>query len=417
MVAEIINVGSEILIGDILNTNSRFLSLKLYELGIDVHWHTVVGDNEERLKLAVEIALKRSDIIIITGGLGPTQDDITKQVVAKTINMRLVEDFNIRKKIEEKFKLMNADITENNYKQSFIFRDGVVFENLNGTAPAMAIKFGEKIILLLPGPPDEIESFFENGVESYLKQFSGDYVIFSKNIYIFGITESKVDELLFDLLNGKNPSVGIYAKDGQVRLRVTAKAKDIKNCREMVSKVVFKIKNRLKNKIYGVDVLNMQTALFNSLKLKNKTISVAESCTGGLICSNIVEISGVSDFFKLGVVCYSNEAKEKIIGVKRDSLEKFGAVSFKVAKEMAQGVRKISNSDIAISTTGIAGPFGGNLKKPVGLVYIGISTKKQTKVYKLLLSRGEKDERNKIRKMAAFFAMNEARKEILKEEI
>lgn len=413
MVAEILNIGTEILIGDILNTNSRYLSLKLSEIGFDVLWHTTVGDNEKRIKLAVENAIKRSDVLVITGGLGPTKDDITKEVVASALKKDLVEDLEVKKNIEKIFENKKTNLTENNFKQSLVIKGSIVFKNEHGTAPAIAVEENGKVVVLLPGPPEELVAIFEKDVEKYLKKFT-KFTIFSKNVHIYGLPESVVDEKVSDLLVQKNPTVGIYAKEGEVRLRVTAKAENKKICEDMVDLVVDLIKNRIGKYIYGIDVLNMQNALVKTFIEKNKTLAVAESCTGGLISSRIVEISGSSKIFRLGAVCYSNEAKQKILGVKKSSLDRFGAVSSVVAKEMAFGVRNVCCADFGVSTTGIAGPQGGSKEKPVGLVYVGISTKKEVKAYKLLLSHGEKDERNKIRIRAALFAIDKIRREVLK---
>ena len=413
MVAEILNVGSEILIGDILNTNAKYLSTILSDMGFDVLWHTTVGDNEKRLKFAIENALKRSDLLVITGGLGPTKDDITKEVVASTLGRELFEDEEVRRQIEKKFEARGEKATENNFKQSLVIKGSKVFKNHYGTAPALAISDEGKIILLLPGPPLELKSIFENDVVSYLKDYT-DSIIFSKNIHIYGLAESLVDEKVSDFLVQTNPSVGIYAKEGEVRLRVTAKAKNKKECEEMVDDVVEKIKERLGEYIYGIDILNMGNSLVKTFLEKNRTLAVAESCTGGFISSKIVEIAGCSKIFRLGVVCYSNRAKEEILNVRSSSLKRFGAVSSVVAKEMAYGVRRVSGADFAVSTTGIAGPDGGTKLKPVGLVYVGISTKKETKAYRLCLSFGEKNEREKIRIRASLFAMNKIRQEVLK---
>ena len=414
MIAEILNVGSEILIGDILNTNSRYLSFKLSEMGFDVLWHTSVGDNKKRLKLAIEIALQRSDVLLITGGLGATEDDITKEVVAETLNIELVEDFEIRKDIERRFEQSKKVLTKNNFKQSLIIKDAIVLKNEKGTAPSLLVEYKGKIIILLPGPPEELKFIFETKLSLYLKNFS-DSIIFSKNVYIYGISESFVDEKVSDLLVNKNPTVGIYAKEGEVRLRVTAKAKNLKICEEMVDSLVEIIKKRLGRYVYGVDIFSMHNALVKAFVEKNKTLAVAESCTGGLISSKIVEIAGSSKIFKLGAVCYSNEAKERILHVRKSSLEKYGALSSIVAKEMAYGARIVSNSDFSVSTTGIAGPGGACENKPVGLIYVGVSTIKETKAYRLFLSCGEEDERNKIRNLAALFAMNKIREEVLAE--
>lgn len=412
MIAEILNVGSEILIGDILNTNAKYLSLKLSEFGLDVYCHTSVGDNVKRIKEAIKRALERCDILFITGGLGPTKDDITKEAVADFFLKNLVEDLEIKKSIEEKFNLTKTKITNNNYKQCLVIEDAKVFKNNKGTAPALLVEHKRKKIFLLPGPPEEVKEIFENEISPYLENLSG-FLIASKNVNVYGLTESCVDELVADFLEYENPTVGIYAKGGEVRLRITAKAKTEEECDVLIKNVFLKIKNRIGKFVYGFNT-NMQAALVEAFKLKEKTLAVAESCTGGLISSKIVEVSGSSEIFKLGAVCYSNYAKTKILNVREESLNKFGAVSAIVAKEMAYGARKVSNADIAISTTGIAGPNGGTKEKPVGLVYVGISTEKETKAFKLFLSKNEKDERNTIRNLAAMFAMNKAREEVLK---
>lgn len=408
MIAEIITVGSEILIGDILNTNSRYLSKNLSEIGLDVFWHSSVGDNEKRIVIALDVALKRSDVVIFTGGLGSTKDDITKEIVAKYLKKDLLQDENLKANMQQRFRFMGIKPSENNYKQCSVIEGAKIFENKNGMAPAMAVKYNDKLILLLPGPPNELVPLFEDYIKPYILSFT-KFKILSKNVNIYGLPESEVDELVSDILMQKNPTVGIYAKDGEVRLRVTAKAENEKLCEEMIDRVIEYIKKRLKGFIYGIDVFNMQTALVKILNSKNKTISTAESCTGGLIASSIVEISGSSRCFKMGVVCYCNTAKQKFLGVDEQILKKYGAVSSHVAKQMAFGVRRLSSSDIGISTTGIAGPCGGTIYKPVGLVYVGISTKNDTKAYRLFLGNREQNERNKIRHLASLFAMNKVR--------
>ena len=412
MIAEILNVGSELLIGDILNTNVRYLSFRLSELGLDVLWHTTVGDNFKRLEDAVKTALKRSDFIILTGGLGPTEDDITKEVVSHVVEKELVQDEKLKEKLKKRFKNFKLQFTENNYKQSLVIKDCTVFENKFGTAPALFVESNGKKIIMLPGPPEEMKAIFEEYVAKYVEDLTNE-VILSKNVYVYGLAESKVDEMVSEFLINKNPTVGIYAKDGCVRLRVTAKEKSSHDCEKKINEVIFKIKKTLDGFVFGVDILNMQNALVKAFKEKGKTLAVAESCTGGLISSKIVEISGSSDVLKLGVVSYSNKAKQHILNVSELSLKKYGAVSLTVAKEMAFQVRKISNCDVGVSTTGVAGPTGGTKEKPVGLVYVGISTKEETKAYRLMISLKEENERNEIRKMAAIFAMNKARQEVL----
>jgi nicotinamide-nucleotide amidase len=258
-----------------------------------------------------------------------------------------------------------------------------------------------------------MQAIFETKIQKYIESFT-QAVILSKNVYVYGLTESKVDDLISDILMYRNPTVGIYANVGQVRLRVTAKERTKEICESMINDVITQIKLRLGKFVYGIDVENMQSVVVDSFKNKNKTLAVAESCTGGLISSKIVGVNGASSIFKLGVVCYSNAAKEKILNIRKSVLQKYGAVSCIVAKQMARSVMKISRADVGISTTGIAGPQGGSKEKPVGLVYVGVATKNYVNAYKLLLSKGEKNERNSIRERAALFAINKALEKVEK---
>ncbi|MDE5852757.1 MAG: competence/damage-inducible protein A [Oscillospiraceae bacterium] len=412
MKAEIIAVGTEILIGDINNTHAQYLSKELASLGISVLWHTTVGDNPNRLKEAIDTGIKRSDIIIFTGGLGPTKDDLTKEMVAKELSKELVKDMRAKDNIENMLKNTKREITNNNYKQAMVIEGSKVFYNENGTAPGMAVNENGKTIILLPGPPLELIAMFEKYVKSYLMNLTNS-IILSHNIHLYGIGESKVDEVLADILEGVNPTVGIYAKTGEVRVRITSKAKNKQLAEELMKKPMDIVSKRLSEFIYGIDVENMQTALVRAAIQNGKKLSVAESCTGGLIASNIVSVAGSSKCFDCGVVSYSNEMKEKVLKVDANILKKCGAVSPQVAEQMAIGVREMSDADIGISTTGIAGPGGGSEEKPVGLVYVGISTKHDTKTYKLLLAQSKQTKRQTIRNLAALFAMNEARKKVI----
>lgn len=412
MNSEIITVGTELLTGNILNTNAKYLAEELTNLGFNVSKHTTVDDNTDNLETVFKDALLKNDLIILTGGLGPTKDDLTKETVAKTLSKSLIEDEQAKENIISYFKLTQNEITPNNLKQCLIIEGSTVFYNEQGTAPGLAVKHNNKHIILLPGPPKELISMFQRYVKKYLLKLT-DQIIVSKDIHLFGIEECKVDEVLCDILSSTNPYIGIYAKTGEIKIRVTAHAPQNNICENLINNVVDIIKTRLSEFIYGIDINNMQNALVKTAIESGQKIAVAESCTGGLIASNIVSISGSSNCFNCGVVCYSNEMKTQILGVKRETLSIFGAVSPEVAEQMAQGVRKISKSDIGISTTGIAGPTGQGDKKPVGLVYVGISTNNHTDVYKLMLSHGQPDERQTIRDIATLFAMNEARKAIL----
>ncbi len=412
MNSEIITVGTELLVGNVLNTNAKYLSEELTTLGFNISKHTTVDDNAHNLETTFKDALSKNDLIILTGGLGPTKDDLTKETVAKALCKNLIEDTQSREKIIEYFQTKQIEITPNNYKQSLIIEDSTIFYNDKGTAPGMAVKYNNKYIIMLPGPPKELVPMFEKDVKKYLLKLTNQ-IILSKDVHLFGIEESKVDQVLCDILSSTNPYIGIYSKTGEIKIRITAQASQNNECENLIQNILDIIKTRLSEFIYGIDINSMQNALVKAAIKSNKKIAVAESCTGGLIASEIVSISGSSNCFNCGVVCYSNEMKEQILGVKKETLSKFSAVSPQVAKQMAQGVRKIAKADIGISTTGIAGPTGQSDNKPVGLVYVGISTSKDTVVYKLLLSNGQPNERQKIRKISALFAMNEARKAIL----
>lgn len=409
MNAEIICIGSEILLGDIINTNSQFLSENLTSFGINVFFHTCVGDNENRLAETLKIALNRSNLIFITGGLGPTCDDITKQVIAKTLKINLIENSQLKNTIISKFKEKNIAMPLNNLKQAQIFENSKIFTNEIGTAPGLALTYKNKTtIIVLPGPPNELIPMFKNEVEPFLQKLKQN-IIKSKNVYLYGIAESEVDEKIENILKLKNPSVGIYAKPGEIRLRVSCKAKNEKICNDEIEKIVNKIKSKLKNNIVGIDIKSMENALVKTAIENNQTISVAESCTGGNIAAKIVSIKNASKCFKLAAVCYNNEMKQKILGVDPKILNEFGAVSAQVAQQMAQNVRIIANSSIGISTTGIVGPGGEESKtKPIGLVFVGLSTKEKTMAFKLMFKNNKS--RTKLIHLTSLFAMNSARK-------
>ncbi len=414
MNAEIITIGSEILIGDILNTHAQFLSKQLNSIGIDVLWHSSVGDNKTRLEQILKFAISRSDLIFLTGGLGPTQDDITKQILSKTISMPLIEDATLKLKIKAKFKQKNIYMPQSNLKQAQIFEGSTIFENKNGTAPGIAIKFDGKTIILLPGPPNELVPMFENEIMPFLEKLT-NCVIKSKNIYLYGITESQVDEKIAHILkNETNPSVGIYAKPEQIRLRITCKAQNENQCDNLIENMFEKIKLKLESFIYSTDEAGMEHALVKAALENNKKIAVAESCTGGLIASKIVSVKNASKCFNFAAVCYSNEMKEKILKVNHVDLEKFGAVSSQVAQQMAKSAQLISGADVAISTTGIADSGGENEKnKPIGLVFVGLATNEQTIAFKVNFHSDSFNQRKKIINSTSLFAMNIARKTIL----
>lgn len=411
MNAEIIAVGSEILIGDICNTHAQYLSQELTALGVNVLWHTSVGDNPGRLKEIAQRALGRSDLVVFTGGLGPTEDDLTKQTVCEALQIELVKNDSIARDIEQYFRKMGREMSESNYKQALMPKGAKIFPNSNGTAPGFAIQKDHTIALLLPGPPGELTPMYQQSVRPFL-QACTDAVILSHNIHFFGIGESKVDQVLNDMLNGSNPSIGLYAKQGEVRARLTARANSKQECEAMLKPLIDQIQQRLKEYIYGIDVSTLENALVLAATQRKATVAVAESCTGGMIASRIASVAGASQCFCCGAVTYSNEMKQRMLGVSAEALKEHGAVSPQVAEQMAQQVRELAHATVGVSTTGIAGPSGGTPEKPVGLVYVGVSTRSGNRVYKLTLSKGLEDERESIRNQAAMFALNAAREAV-----
>ncbi|ERM92346.1 damage-inducible protein CinA [Caldanaerobacter subterraneus subsp. yonseiensis KB-1] len=388
MRGEIISVGTELLLGQIVNTNAKYLSERLALLGIDIYFHTNVGDNEERLKQCLKIAYERSELIITTGGLGPTVDDITKETIASFLNLPLVESEEAKQEIINFFERIGQKPTENNFKQALFPAGSKILPNKNGTAPGFILEKEGKIFVVLPGPPSELIPMFEEHVYPYLKRFTSE-TIKSRVLKIFGLGESKVEEMVRPLLQGSNPTVAPLVGDGYVTLRITAKGKE-EEVHEMISQVEKKIREILGDYIYAVDDEEMEKIVIKLLQKRGFTLATAESCTGGLLAKKITDVPGASKVFNLGVVTYSNEAKEKVLGVKKSTLDVHGAVSPETAKEMAENVRVLAKSDLGLSTTGIAGPSGGSPEKPVGLVYVGFATPEKTYVKKLMLS-GNRD--------------------------
>lgn len=406
MNAEILCVGSEILLGDIVNTNAAFLSRQLAELGINCYYQSVVGDNPERIRESLRLAFSRADMVITTGGLGPTYDDITKEVVADYFGAALELHPPSLEHIKNTFAKLGATFTPNNEKQAFMPRGGVVFDNNWGTAPGFAIEGGGKTAIMLPGPPREMVGIFLGRVRPYLEKRS-DKVFVSTTIHLFGIGESAAEAKLSKaLLEQKNPTIAPYAKAGEVQLRLTASAPDKATAEEMLAPLVEQVRGVFRENVYGVDVGSMQAALIALLSEKNETLALAESCTGGMLSARLTEIPGASAVLLGGVVCYSNESKVNLIGVKPQTLEEHGAVSEQTASEMAVGVRSALGADIGLSITGVAGPGGGTPEKPVGTVYISCATKDGVLTQKLALSRGHKDEREVIRNQSCLHAMN-----------
>ena len=388
-VCELISVGTEILLGDILNTDAQYLSIELAKLGISVIHQSTVGDNRERLLAQLDEAAKRSDIIILSGGLGPTPDDLTKEVCCEFFGKELQLHEPTAEKIRSYFSSKGLEMAQSNLKQAMLPRDCVIFPNENGTAPGMAIEKDGVHILVLPGPPRELKPMFKNSAIPYLMQFS-DKIIVSHNIRTFGIGESAMAEKVRDLLDGKNPTVAPYAKDGEALLRVTAMADSDEDAEKLCEPVIDEIKSRLDGFVYGVDYTCIEEAVVELLRNNRLKAATAESCTGGLIAKRITDVSGASDVFDCGIISYSNEIKNKILGVSEDDLKKYGAVSEPVARQMAQGALRVSGADVAVSVTGIAGPNSDGTDKPVGLVYIALADKDNVWVKELRTSRNDR---------------------------
>ncbi len=405
--AEIIAVGSELLLGQIVNTNARFLSQQLAGLGIDVYYHTVVGDNPDRLKSAIKIAESRSKIIIFTGGLGPTKDDLTKETIARHIGTELVMNNEALETIEQYFKRTNRVMTENNRKQALILEGSQVLPNDHGMAPGMVLKTGGHIYMLLPGPPKEMEPMFLNYGSKELALLTGvKEQIVSRVLRFFGIGEAALETEIMDIIDEqKNPTVAPLAGEGDVTLRLTAKHRDVMKAQAMLDEVEAKIRQRVGQFIYGYENTTLFVELANVLKERKWTITSAESLTGGLFQQEITSISGASSIFKGGIVCYSNEIKRDIVQVKQETLETYGSVSEECARELAENVMKIFGTDIGISFTGVAGP--DELEgKPVGTIFIGIALKgRPSIVEKIKLSGSRGANRNRAVRYGCYFLL------------
>lgn len=402
MTVELISVGTELLLGNIVNTNAAYLAEKCADLGLSCFYQSVVGDNEERLGAVLKAALERSGIVILSGGLGPTEDDLTKEVSAKVMGRQLVMHEPSKKRIEEYFTSRNMELTENNWKQAMMPEGAIAVNNENGTAPGVIIEDGEKKVILLPGPPNEMIPMFEKSIMPYLES-SDPEVIYSQTVKICGVGESKAETLIKDMIDSQsNPTIATYAKNCEVHLRVTAKAAGEKEAKKLVKPVVKELKNRFGPCIYTTNAdITLEKAVVDLLIANKLTVSTVESCTGGMLAARLINVSGVSDVYKSGYITYSNKAKRRILGIKKGLLEKKGAVSEEVAKEMAKGAAAISRAEVAVSITGIAGPGGGTEEKPVGLVYIACSVCGKIKVRKYNF-RGN---RAKIRETAVSSAL------------
>ena len=403
---EILSVGTELLLGHITNTDTRDISEMLSKIGVNVRWHTVVGDNPERLAECVAIAKRRADVIITTGGLGPTCDDLTKQVLAESFGLKLTENAAEREGLYEYIR-MGKRYTPNNLSQALLPEGCTVFHNRWGTAPGCAFEAEGKLVLMLPGPPNECVPMFREYAVPYLKKLSEEQIV-SHAIRIFGIGESAVDDLFAQEMNAMaNPSMAPYAKECDCLLQVTAKAGSEAEAEEMMAPVIRHVKERLGDYVYGMDVESIEEAVLPLLKERGLTFAAAESCTGGEIAKRITDIPGASAVFAGGCVTYTNEVKARLLGIDRELIETNGAVSEPVARLMAERVRALTGADLGVGVTGLAGPDGDGTHE-VGTVFVSLAAEGRTWVRELHL--GTFRTRSFIRRMAGNHAYDMLRR-------
>lgn len=410
--AEIVCVGTELLLGDIVDTNSVHLSRGLAELGINLFHRETVGDNYDRLVRVLKSAIEENDIVITSGGLGPTCDDITKEAVAEAMELPLVLHEESLERIKAYFRKRGTAMTENNVKQAYIPEGAIVFANDYGTAPITAIQKNGKTVIMLPGVPRELCPMFDEKIKPWLMEQFSDSTIVSRNIRLFGIGESGAEDILRDLMdNSTNPTIAPYAKTGEVLLRLTARGKNDDECNDLIDGLQNIVFERVGQYVYGVDVESLEEAMSIVFKEKGLKVAFAESCTGGLCAKRVIDLPGASAITEMNTIVYSYGAKEKLLGVKDETLNVYGAISEECAIEMAEGLRALSGADVAVSVTGVAGPDADEGKE-VGTVFIGVASKNGVRVKPLTLARGKR-EREYIRTLAANEAINEARLEAL----
>ena len=416
MTVELISVGTELLLGNIINTNAGYLSQKCAELGYSLYYQVTVGDNEGRLCDILKTAISRSDIIILTGGLGPTQDDMTKEAVAKVLGKELVMDDTSRERISSYFQFRYQNnaakdvITNNNWKQALKIDGSIVLENDNGTAPGYIVEEKEKAVILLPGPPTEMMPMFETKVFPYLQK-KQNMLFLSAMVKICGIGESKAETDILDMIETQNnPTIAPYAKNGEVHFRITASAENETKAKALIDPIVNELFTRFGDNIYTTEEeVTLEDVIVKLLKKKKATLVTAESCTGGLLTGRLVNVPGISEVLREGFITYSNEAKMKYLGVKEATLSEYGAVSKQTAKEMVLGAIEASGADAALAITGIAGPDGGNQEKPVGLVFIACAFQGNVTVKEFRL----KGNRQKIRETSVIYALDLLRRALI----
>lgn len=409
MNAEIIAVGTEILLGEIVNTDAQLISQGLSELGINVFYQTVVGDNPKRLRQVIENAKMRADIIITTGGLGPTLDDLTKETLADVFGKQMQLHEPSMQRLVGFFNKIGKEMTKNNEKQAWLPQDATVFVNEWGTAPGCAFEAQGKHVLMLPGPPRECNPMWQHCAMPYLYPLAGGCIV-SSNVRVFGLGESAMEDRLHDMMERmQNPTIAPYAKTSECFARVTAKAETQAQAQALLAPVVAEICEKLGDDVYGVDVDSLEQVVGKLLQAQGLKLAVAESCTGGLLSERITNIAGCSAYYVGGVCSYANEVKRQVLGVTQETLDTVGAVSPETAEQMARGVARALGADVGIGITGIAGPDGGTPEKPVGLVYICVALKNNIVHYKMQSSLG----RDRVRMQAASTALDMLRRALL----
>ncbi|MBQ8814365.1 MAG: competence/damage-inducible protein A [Lachnospiraceae bacterium] len=411
MTVEVISVGTELLLGNIVNTNTQYLAEKCAGLGLAMYYQSVVGDNEERMTKAFTEAFERSDIVILTGGLGPTEDDMTKEICAKVLGLPLILHERSKQRIADYFvRTSRNNITENNWKQAMIPEGAFVLDNDNGTAPGLIVEKEGGCVILLPGPPNELKPLFEEKVVPYIKKRSPE-TICSAMVKLCGVGESRAETMIKDLIDTQsNPTIATYAKTSECDIRVTARAASEAEAMALIQPTVDELFKRFGENIFTThEEETLEQAVVKLLKQKGLTVTTAESCTGGLVAARLINVSGVSDVIKSGYITYCDEAKHQILGVPSDLLEKYTAVSEQVAGAMAIGGAKAAGADACLSVTGIAGPDGGTEEKPVGLVYVGCFLQGDTVVREFKM-RGNRD---KIREQAVVQALDLLRRRLI----
>lgn len=414
MTAEIISVGTELLLGNIVNTNAQYLAEKCAGLGLSMYYQSVVGDNEERMTESFRQALSRSDILILTGGLGPTEDDMTKEICAKVMGRPLYLDEHSKARIEDYFiRTGRKQITANNWKQAMVPEGAIVLDNHNGTAPGLIIEQDEKCVILLPGPPNELIPLFSEQVEPYLRSRCPE-TICSEMVKLCGVGESRAETMIKDLIDAQtNPTIATYAKTAECDIRVTARAKNEAEAEKLIRPVVEELYRRFGHHIFTVrENETLEQVVLKHLMAKNLTVTTAESCTGGLLASRLINVPGASAVIKSALITYCDEEKTRLLSVPKELLEKYTAVSAEVAEAMAIGGAKAGGANACLSVTGIAGPDGGTKERPVGLVYIGCYLNGKTIVSEYRL-RGN---REKIREQAVVQALDLLRRCLIEQE-